>query len=433
MPDAVHRELASGRDDAAAARRRRCPTSCRRPRRATFVDCAVRAAATRHLVSSCKPRDAGGSFGLEWTPVDESAVVYVLEEGTDPAELGRARDDLRGARAGGPSSTAGPSAPTSTASAPSAGPNASAWSNGVAVGAARPGRRSCVDADDRYRAGVLLAVQRALLRMCAARGDLLAVLSLPEHYRAPTPSPCRRSRRPAGSGTPTSAADGSGSTGRSGSAPLYHPWLVRRAIRAAVRTCRLVAARRRGGGRHRRRAPHARRLGRAGQRARSRDVVALVAARAAHDALAALQDAQVNVVRQEPGGFLCLCRGHARPATPTLRPINVRRLLSLLRRLALREGAAYVFEPNDPTFRRGVERGFAEVLQLAVRASARSPARTRGRGVPGRRRRPAEHRRRASTPGRLIVELEFAPSRPLAFLIVRLVHAGERGFALEAR
>ena len=35
-----------------------------------------------------------------------------------------------------------------------------------------------------YPPDVLLDVQRALLRMCAARGDLLAVLSLPEHYRA---------------------------------------------------------------------------------------------------------------------------------------------------------------------------------------------------------------------------------------------------------
>src|SRR5262249_6680 len=34
-----------------------------------------------------------------------------------------------------------------------------------------------------YAPQMLLGVQRALLRMCAARGDMLAVLSLPEHYR----------------------------------------------------------------------------------------------------------------------------------------------------------------------------------------------------------------------------------------------------------
>ena len=33
--------------------------------------------------------------------------------------------------------------------------------------------------------------------------------------------------------------------------------------------------------------------------------------------------------------------------------------------------------------------------------------------------------------GRLIVELKLAASRPLTFLLVRLVHAAERGFALE--
>ena len=50
--------------------------------------------------------------------------------------------------------------------------------------------------------------------------------------------------------------------------------------------------------------------------------------------------------------------------------LHVRRLLILLRRLALREGAAYVFRNNDDALRRLVERQFEEVLgDLFVRGA----------------------------------------------------------------
>ena len=38
------------------------------------------------------------------------------------------------------------------------------------------------DPEKKFSTDVLLAVQRALLRMCAARGDIFAVLDLPEHF-----------------------------------------------------------------------------------------------------------------------------------------------------------------------------------------------------------------------------------------------------------
>ena len=52
---------------------------------------------------------------------------------------------------------------------------------------------------------------------------------------------------------------------------------------------------------------------------------------------------QINLVRQDPRGFMLLS-ADTLSSSDLLRPINVRRLLILLRRLALREGNAYVFQ-----------------------------------------------------------------------------------------
>ena len=89
-----------------------------------------------------------------------------------------------------------------------------------------------------------------------------------------------------------------------------------------------------------------------------------------------LQEAQVNVVRHEPRGFLVLSADTLSDEIDDLdvRPINVRRLLMLLRRLALRVGARYVFEPNGDAMRRLVQRGFEAMLNdLFVRGAFAGP------------------------------------------------------------
>ena len=74
-----------------------------------------------------------------------------------------------------------------------------------------------------------------------------------------------------------------------------------------------------------------------------------------------LQEAQLNLIRHEPKGFTAM-NSDTLTSDDELRPINVRRLLILLRRLALRLGATYVFEPNSDAFRRSVQRGFESML-----------------------------------------------------------------------
>jgi phage tail sheath protein FI len=132
----------------------------------------------------------------------------------------------------------------------------------------------------------------------------------------------------------------------------------------------------------------------------------------------ALADAQVNFVRDDPGGFLWLA-ADTLTDDPQVRPIGVRRLLALLRRTAERYGDERVFEPNDEVARRALRRTFETLLSSMYSAGAFAGA-------------TASEAYAVTTPvtaadldaGRLIVELLVAPSQPLAFLTVRLVQSG---------
>jgi len=138
-----------------------------------------------------------------------------------------------------------------------------------------------------------------------------------------------------------------------------------------------------------------------------------------------LQTAQVNLVRQEPHGFVTLS-ADTLSTDDDLRPINVRRLMILLRRLALRLGATYVFEPNNDAFRRMVRRGFESVLEiLFLRGAFAGDTRASSFQVLVTLS-PAD-----VEAGRFIVELRVAPSLPLTFMTIRLIQAGDRGLVSE--
>jgi phage tail sheath protein FI len=139
--------------------------------------------------------------------------------------------------------------------------------------------------------------------------------------------------------------------------------------------------------------------------------------------LLALQQLDINVVRQDPRGFVLMSADTLAP-DDDVRPISVRRLLILLRRVALRRGALYVFEPNDDSFRRMVQRGFEEMMgELFQRgAFAGDTPATAFQVVTGESLNTPQSR----DLGRFIVELRVAPSRPMVFLTLRLVQIGER-------
>jgi phage tail sheath protein FI len=114
-----------------------------------------------------------------------------------------------------------------------------------------------------------------------------------------------------------------------------------------------------------------------------------------------------------------------------LRPIGVRRLLSLLCRAALLTGAEYVFEVNDGALQRSVQRGFDELLgRLYARGAFSGRAPAEGfRVVTGS----PPNTRQSVDAGRLLVELRVAPSQPLAFLDVRLLQSGDGRLIAESR
>jgi hypothetical protein len=263
-----------------------------------------------------------------------------------------------------------------------------------------------------FTADPLLRIHQALLRMCAARGDLFAVLSVPQEFRE-TDLLAHAARIAAAD--PAVLSYGA----------VYHPWLTGREEDAIeqLRTSPPDGAA--AGTMAKRSFLRGAWIAPAGEKLRG--VVAL-SPPMRPEYWQSLQDAQLNIIRQEPSGFLCL-NADTLSQDDDLRPINVRRLLQLLRRAALKLGTDYVFEPNDAAFQRSVQRGFEKLLdgmflrgafagrvasqgfQVVTEASLNTPA--------------------SIEQGRFIVDLKVAPSLPLTFLTVRLVQAADRTFVTE--
>lgn len=371
--------------------------------------------------------DASGTLTLSWTGTTDA--TYTLEEATTP--------DWAGARAvyTGPNTNVtiygrGSGNYFYRVSA-EAGGSSSDWSNGIGV-RVRPASGWRSKPLKAYDPTVLLEVQCALLRMCAARGDLFAVLSLPEHYReedsARHTGLLRPSARAATAGESLIAPLGYDETRALSFGALYHPWLL--GAEADGRAASL-----------RRTPPDGAAAGVLAERAFRRGawiapanewlrgVVALdpPLGRASWQAL---QDAQVNVVRREPRGFLVMSADTLSDEADW-RPIGVRRLISLIRRMALREGATYVFEPHNDAFHRLVRRGFERMLGVMFTRGAFAGAshETAFRVVTDS----TINTRHSMEQGHFIVELKVAPAMPLNFLTIRLVQSGDRGLATEER
>lgn len=385
-----------------------------------FLDCEAHVPSAPHLAQDGNQET--GTFSLSWSPSDAVDPTYELQESSDPAD-----ETATVALYEGPelafSLYGRPRGSTLHYRVRAlAGDLASGWSNWVTVRVAQTTTWLLDDAAGYDAAETLLPVQHALLCMCAARGDLFAVLALPEHYRERAAIAHVRALKAATGRPAGSEPDPVFSYGA-----LYHPWLFSSDPSHPTlieRTPPDGAAAGVIAGRSARRGAWA-----APANEPLRDVVQLAPPLGA-DWLQALQDAQVNVVRHDPDGFLWLA-ADTLSDDPDLRPIGVRRLLQVLRRAAVLHGAAYAFEPNSDAFRRTVQRGFerllGRMLELGAFAGATASQSYRvDTGSP------------PNTPtsieaGRLVVDLKVAPSRPLAFLTVRLVRTGEGSLQVETR
>ena len=131
-----------------------------------------------------------------------------------------------------------------------------------------------------------------------------------------------------------------------------------------------------------------------------------------------LHAASINPIRLRPQG-LVTWNNATLSLDPDLANINVRRLLILLRRLALTEGQRYAFAPHSTAFRRRVKQQFEQVLSRLFDLGAfsgSSPVEAFQVVIED-----VANRQNAVEQGQLTVELRVAPSQPLTFITVRLI------------
>ncbi len=252
----------------------------------------------------------------------------------------------------------------------------------------------------------LLEVQQATACLAAARGDLVAVLGMPKHYRLSEALEHQRQLlnrvRREGDTTDSYIA-------------IYHPWLINRG-----ESGELIHTH-----------PAGNMAGVMASRSLNRGAWIAPANEVLQDTLAtlpllrladeqALYAAGINPIRKTAQGFVAW-GGYTQSSDPDLEDFNVRRLLILLRRLALREGQTYVFAPHSNAFRRRIKQQFEQVLARLFERGA----------FAGRIHAEAYqvviddtlNRQSTIEKGQLIVELRVAPSQPLTFMTVRLVQS----------
>jgi hypothetical protein len=386
-----------------------CPTCTTEPLTGPdasgFLDCGTRLL-PRPLFAPIEETTPGPVL-LQWSPSEPGATYVVMEAGradmADAVEIWRGQDLQF------------------VADAPRAG------SYYYAIHAALDGNISETDVTGvqlavadwasnvaGYRDTTLVTVQRALLRLCAALGDQFAVLVLPRHYRAEEAA-VHRARLMEG------FADNELPSLRFGA--IYHPWLVigdgpgggLRELPSDGAAAGVIARRSRERGAW---------IGPA--RVPLADILALAGALADADR-DRLATALVNVVAQEPQGFV-MTDAMTLSDERDWRDINVRRLVSLLRRTATRRGATYVFEPNGDVLRRVIERSFGHMLDDLVRRGAFS-----GEGAGDSYRLMIDTTDADRMNGRLVIEIAVAPAQPLRFLTIVLNQVGERLAVVEER
>jgi hypothetical protein len=205
-------------------------------------------------------------------------------------------------------------------------------------------------------------VHLALMRLCAAHGELFAVLGMPRDMTEPDAVNYVEALT-VGEGKPTGwNVD---AEGRNGSfAAIYHPWLETRDITGHVQAL----------------PPDGAVLGMIAARALDRGAWVAPANRALlglvglHTVLsdkcqAALMDRGVNLVLQRPQGFTLLSE-ETLSRVPEFQPIHVRRLLNLLRRMIGRLGEEFTFETNNQILRDLVKQRCINLLDRLFRAGA---------------------------------------------------------------
>ncbi len=271
----------------------------------------------------------------------------------------------------------------------------------------------------------LLELHQALVNIGQARRDLVAILTLPEHFEK---SQCLAwsSGLRARLGLPTrnGAYSGIGDLVDLSYAAVYHPWLygidtvdANRAGR--VRTvppdgavCGMIAAH-----------ALARGVWIAPANVALPNVLGLQP-RIADGDWADLFEQGFNLVRAEPRDFRAMS-AHTLSDEREWRQLSVRRLLILLRKVALERGMDYVFENNGERLQNSIQLVLERLLQsmFARGAFAGATPQQSYRIVTDQR----VNRPQDRDNGRFIAEIQVAPSQPTEFITVRLLRTVDGG------
>jgi hypothetical protein len=376
-----------------------------------FLDCSTRLLATPKLEVQPKGPIAADEFTLSWGAQPAGAIV-VLEEAAQPDFAG-AVEILREENVTERKITNRAEGVHYYRLHIALDGNVSAYASAVVV--VRKARYAATGADPAR----LARLHNAMLRMAGANGDFFALLSLPSDFRAAAAAAHARALATLNPGAGTADRLGADEGRLLSFGALYHPWLVARTGGG------LLAA-----------PPDGAVAGLMAARARSRgawiapandplrDVVGLDPALPDAD-LPVLDRVRVNMVRHLPIGFALHDADTLAPEREW-RPINVRRLMMLLRRTLLRRGITYVFEPNGAVLRRAVENSLTATLDtLQLRGAFAGASSEKSFRVA------VQQSAADLDAGRLTIEIAVAPVDPLRFLTLRLVQQGARLTILE--
>ena len=267
-----------------------------------------------------------------------------------------------------------------------------------------------LDDVDAFDEAPMLRVQTALVELCAARADAVAVLCLPQHYDAVRAIEWQSRFTSQGRLSASGAAV----------APLsyagyWHPWPQvleprtpqlepLRSLPPDGLVCGMIAARELSRGVWV--APANRPL---------RGPAALTPTLSSGE-VTRLFNAHANVLVRQPG-VVTTTSAHTLAEDRAQLQLSVRRLLILIRKIALRYGQRYVFEVNNDRFRRLVHLRFTRILESLARRGAFLAYRVVTDG--------GVNTARDLDAGRLIVSLQVAPSDPVEFITVSLTRSGE--------
>jgi hypothetical protein len=300
------------------------------------------------------------------------------------------------------------------------------WSSTVIVAPA-PRSDFSLEPERGFEGADLLAIHRAALRFAAARSDLTVTLSLPRHYCEEETLTHLAALQPAAG---TSFADivaevpplTLGEHRVLSYGGLFHPWTISE-LEGEIDSV----------------PPDGVVTGQAAAVARSEGAWIVPANRPFAGVLGLTQNFNAGArLRFESAGMNPLVRGTRGFLTRSdttmstdrdLRLMNVRRLMILLRRLALREGSAVVFEPHNDAFRAFVRRRMEQALgQMYLRGAFRGATAEQAFAVIADA---VLNPRTSVEAGRFIVELRVAPTKPLAFLRILLLQTGPGSVMVE--